>query len=891
MDRTTIKLMQEMSRLKAGGQQSAAGRGGSATSPTANGAGAGGAAGRLGSGPLSYSLSSSRTGTLDTGQKPGVDAGGGTSSAASGAATAATPVFTVSRQSVIAASRYATPKQLDTYSNGAATPPPPPNYSAHMRQKQAGVSAAATAAPVTGGGLYAGRAPYEPPPPYIHGAPTAVASIQSSPRSSVSGGSHEGVIYENVAGRPRPPDGSRRSSLSSQESYPRTDPYGVVSAAAAAPPARSDSYATAGGRAGAPADAYGGQPRGSIGLDGYTAGVGGSRGALPATVAAYSSSSPLPTSLPDPYAVTPTSRGTPVHQPYSAAASGAGSFPEPYSVSPMSRPATASLSRATPTGEPYQSGSARSTPAAELYQTQGRPAPPLDCHSPVTVDGGRPRLAAPQERYAPGALTDTYQPGREGSAAGDRYLQLLQQQQQQRQQQQQQQQRPPLYENVGANSGKVYMRESSQPVSQVPAVSTPPPPYPGQRRAEPQPQQAPAGRGDPPTYANLPPGPGARTESPAGRSGLLPYQVTPPKSQFTPFEVGIPKYGIFADASKFGSRYFKGKIAKPFPEYPLHCLQGIWGSAFTILFKRLVDMEENDQPQSPGQAAEIQNPRGPSEAEKKLDELTRQLEEELEGGEEEGEYFGMCYTCGEKVTGAGQACQAMGNLYHTNCFVCCSCGRALRGRAFYNVHGKVYCEEDYLYSGFQQTAEKCAICGHLIMEMILHAMGKSYHPGCFRCCVCNECLDGVPFTIDVDNKIYCVNDYHRRVGGPTWMGPGRVRRMDEPPQRVRKTYWMFAPKCAACGKSITPVEGTEETVRVVSMDRDFHVDCYICEMCGLQLTDEPEQRCYPLDEALLCRRCHLLRLAQLGRTSTSHMQSVDYQRTDTGEPTWYYASS
>lgn len=65
--------------------------------------------------------------------------------------------------------------------------------------------------------------------------------------------------------------------------------------------------------------------------------------------------------------------------------------------------------------------------------------------------------------------------------------------------------------------------------------------------------------------------------------------------------------------------------------------------------------------------------------EQKVAALTQQLEDDMEKSPQ-GEYFGQCFTCGERVAGATEACQAMGNLYHTRCFVCCSCGKCLTKR-------------------------------------------------------------------------------------------------------------------------------------------------------------------------------------------------------------------
>ncbi|CAB3377288.1 Hypothetical predicted protein [Cloeon dipterum] len=55
--------------------------------------------------------------------------------------------------------------------------------------------------------------------------------------------------------------------------------------------------------------------------------------------------------------------------------------------------------------------------------------------------------------------------------------------------------------------------------------------------------------------------------------------------EFSPFEVGMAKYGSFMKPEEFGSKFFVGKILKRYPEYPLHFLQGVWGSAFCKLLK------------------------------------------------------------------------------------------------------------------------------------------------------------------------------------------------------------------------------------------------------------------------------------------------------------------
>ncbi|XP_074599096.1 thyroid receptor-interacting protein 6-like isoform X2 [Brevipalpus obovatus] len=175
--------------------------------------------------------------------------------------------------------------------------------------------------------------------------------------------------------------------------------------------------------------------------------------------------------------------------------------------------------------------------------------------------------------------------------------------------------------------------------------------------------------------------------------------------------------------------------------------------------------------------------------------------------------------------------QAMGSLYHIRCFTCHVCHRLLQGTSFYNRDDKPYCEADYL-----NTLEKCCVCNRPIRDRILRATGKPYHSECFTCTVCGKGLEGIPFTVDSANRIHCIEDFNIK----------------------------FAPRCCVCRMPIISEPNQPEPVRIVALDRSFHVRCYSCEDCGLLLSSQAGgERCYPLDDHILCRDCNARRVRQL----------------------------
>jgi len=118
-------------------------------------------------------------------------------------------------------------------------------------------------------------------------------------------------------------------------------------------------------------------------------------------------------------------------------------------------------------------------------------------------------------------------------------------------------------------------------------------------------------------------------------------------------------------------------------------------------------------------------------------------------------FAAKCASCGEGIV--GDCINALGQQWHTNCFVCQYCHKAFTTGQFYEMNGMPYCEMHY----YSNSGSMCAACNKSITGKSVSALGKNWHPDHFVCGFCYNPIPGGNYS-EKDGKAYC-NECHGRL--------------------------------------------------------------------------------------------------------------------------------
>ena len=137
------------------------------------------------------------------------------------------------------------------------------------------------------------------------------------------------------------------------------------------------------------------------------------------------------------------------------------------------------------------------------------------------------------------------------------------------------------------------------------------------------------------------------------------------------------------------------------------------------------------------------------------------------------------------------------DIIHAKCFNCYLCGKKMD----YGTH--TFVQGCYMCRSCDKVVRErvCAKCGELVVEGGAKMLGKWYHCEHFLCCECGCQLHGNCFVAH-HNRPYCM-----KCGG------------------------LFRKMCAYCKKELD--EEIESVVRW--RKKKYHVDCFVCWMCGRKL--------------------------------------------------------
>ncbi|XP_021698072.1 PDZ and LIM domain protein Zasp isoform X3 [Aedes aegypti] len=157
----------------------------------------------------------------------------------------------------------------------------------------------------------------------------------------------------------------------------------------------------------------------------------------------------------------------------------------------------------------------------------------------------------------------------------------------------------------------------------------------------------------------------------------------------------------------------------------------------------------------------------------------------------------LCGCCSQQIR--GPFITALGRIWCPDHFICHNgnCKRPLADIGFVEEKGDLYCE--YCFEEF--LAPVCSKCNTRVKGDCLNAIGKQFHPECFKCAYCGKLFGNSPFFLE-EGDPYCEADWNE----------------------------LFTTKCFACG---FPVEAGDKWVE--ALNNNYHSQCFNCTSCKKNL--------------------------------------------------------
>ncbi|XP_055631152.1 PDZ and LIM domain protein Zasp-like isoform X2 [Toxorhynchites rutilus septentrionalis] len=157
----------------------------------------------------------------------------------------------------------------------------------------------------------------------------------------------------------------------------------------------------------------------------------------------------------------------------------------------------------------------------------------------------------------------------------------------------------------------------------------------------------------------------------------------------------------------------------------------------------------------------------------------------------------LCGCCNQQIR--GPFITALGRIWCPDHFICHNgnCKRPLADIGFVEEKGDLYCE--YCFEEF--LAPVCSKCNTRVKGDCLNAIGKQFHPECFKCTYCGKLFGNSPFFLE-EGDPYCEADWNE----------------------------LFTTKCFACG---FPVEAGDKWVE--ALNNNYHSQCFNCTSCKKNL--------------------------------------------------------